>query len=945
MKKLLLLNLLLLFCWSSNGQNFYDNYSDYFSSISNRVKKAYSIDYFNNNKDSLDILSKIEGLFIDVDNQVDLDSLIIEVSIIENLKYLKIKSKTSFFGKRKYKTPKFPTNFEKLKALEMLDISFYKEWNVDSLFLELSKIKQLKMLALNRLPNDALLSKNFALLSQLSNIYCQMGYNPQFPDFIKDFTQLEVFVLRSGTRDGNSNAIEQLAKAPNLKDLIIWGDLNDNSLKQFSELKQLRRLKLTGTDLKNKNLFFNTITSTNLEELHLINNKLDTIPEVISGLTELHSFNSSSNKFDELPESFFELKNLKSISIYNAKLKVLSNSINKFSNLETLSLSQNDIEKLPEDWSGLHLHQNLIKKLPKGIGALKRLEKLSLSTNELTSLPNSITNLSNLTSLQLSENYLEELPEDIGNLNKLEYIGLANNNLVRLPESFSKINRLTKLDVSDNELISIPKNLGDISGLTYLRGGNNYISEIPNSISKLKKLETIILSNNSINKLPKSIGELQSLKKLILSNEKPRKYSTRKNHRIKGGYTFDTLNKKIGGKNKIVNLPRTFKKLSNLQELNFNGNISLNFHSLFKPLSKSNSSNYRLNVRHCEIDELPKVGWSSFKAKSLDIRNNKITKLPLDFINVPKLSVFYISKSSDSDLFSFTTKEGFDVLLASQGFIKSESLPETKEMAKAYAKVANRIFYRKKYKKAIEYMEKAIAIDSNSLHKNFSEDNIIKSYYETKNYKRTIELANIKIQKDTSQGGMRVINFIFPNFDYKVKSHLKLGDTIVAINALSAFSKEFRSYNQWTKAGMLSRQIGDITSSKKYFEESFNQYEKNIEFKPKSWGDHLSLLEAYVIAEEYDKANEYIKKLNDSMIFEDINYDTLLAYFEIIMDNVIGDNTQSYDEEFTKLDKRIINESVSLKRWSFELFLDWNAINTLTKVQKERIRNLSNLFM
>lgn len=964
MKKLLLFHLLFFFCWSTYSQTLYDDYDKYFSyninlsdvDIDHLLRFGFQDSFkFNDDdyqkyKDSREILSKIENVTIEIKNPKSLDSVIDLLQKFENLKFLKLKRGNIFLTK-KFEKPDFPKNLGSLKNLEVISIPFYKEWNANTIFFELSKIENLKYLGMKNVPEDVFLNENFKLLKNIKGLYIQSSKGPLLPDFINQFRNLEALILGIGHYPDFQTHFTKLAQLDNLKDLYFWGNVKNEDLKGFLAFKNIERLTLRSFEFADSNLVFESLKNNNLQELVLLNNKLEIIPKNIYYFKSLETFYSSNNKFKELPKAFYELRNLKKVSISGSELKNVDESINNLAELDTLYLYYNSISQLPSSMDGLKslkllsLSNNDIVKLPDDIISLEKLERLLLSNNKISVLPDNFGNLTNLKHLDVANNYIKVLPKDFGNLKSLEFFRGSNNQVKFLPKSFSNLTNLNKLVFDKNDLALLPSDFGKLNKLKELNLNFNFLKELPKSISKLSELEQLHLQNNGLENLPKNLGRLTNLKTLILKNWDREVKFQKYNHKVKGGFVEDTINRKPRLKNNIGKIPKTLYSLSNLKRLDFSGNHSLNFQELFNQLIKSEAENYILNVNHCSIQKLPDNGWENIKAKSLNLSNNSIQSLPKNLINAVHINSLNLSKNANKNLYSVNSKEQMMLLLESQGIITENDFPKTKEMAVAYAKVANKNYRRKNYKKALNYMERAIALDSSSLRKNFSEDNIIKSYFETGNYKRTIELADIEIQKDTTGKGMRVLNFILPNFDYKAKSHLKLGDTLGAINTFVAVSKEFPSYNQWTKAGMLSKHIGNTEKAKEYFEESFKQFNKNIDFNSENWGDHLSLLEAYIIAEDYDKANDYISKLNKSTIYADINYDALLTYFEIIMDNIIGSKTVDYEEKLKMLRQRINNESISLKRWSFQLFLDWNAMNQLNKTQKQRIRDLSSAFM
>ena len=77
---------------------------------------------------------------------------------------------------------------------------------------------------------------------------------------------------------------------------------------------------------------------------------------------------------------------------------------------------------------------------------------------------------------------------------------------------------------------------------------------------------------------------------------------------------------------------------------------------------------------------------------------------------------------------------------------------------------------------------------------------------------------------------------------------------------------------------------------------------------------------------------------------EDKNYKALLQYFNVIIDNVIGDNSNDYDTNYELVKSKIQQNDVSLKTWSFELLLDWNELSELSQIKRKQIKDLSDLF-
>ena len=144
-------------------------------------------------------------------------------------------------------------------------------------------------------------------------------------------------------------------------------------------------------------------------------------------------------------------KNERSLHLVDQKLTSLPESIGNLINLRELHLSGNQLISLPESF-----------------GNLTNLIELDLSSNQLTSLPESFRNLTNLTKLNLFGNQLTALPEFLGNLTNLMELHLSGNKLTALPESLGNLNNLTELYLSGNKLTALPESLGNLTDLKRL---------------------------------------------------------------------------------------------------------------------------------------------------------------------------------------------------------------------------------------------------------------------------------------------------------------------------------------------------------------------------------------------------------------------------------------------------------------------------------------------
>ena len=102
------------------------------------------------------------------------------------------------------------------------------------------------------------------------------------------------------------------------------------------------------------------------------------------------------------------------------------------------------------DFSHKSYAPNIVKltELNESLSELTQLQSLDLTNNRLTALPRWLGNLKQLHSLNLSANRLSEIPEWLGECTQLQSLDLAGNQLSDLPISLSKLVNLKNLQLS-----------------------------------------------------------------------------------------------------------------------------------------------------------------------------------------------------------------------------------------------------------------------------------------------------------------------------------------------------------------------------------------------------------------------------------------------------------------------------------------------------------------
>ena len=376
MKKKLLF-FIIFFSLNSFSQDFYKSSSvkERYGYSINELKKwgfnnrfSYNIEDLKKYKDSIHILYKIKYVLVSLKQQVHINEVLTDLEKLPNLKNIKFES--SSFLRKEVKQKEFPQKFETLKKLETIILSGNPNWELNQLFLEFSKIKNLKNISFISFSDSIFLNKNFLKNKNIEGIKFQARFGPKFPANFEQLKKLKTFILQVDTY---SNAKEEFTKVKNLENLLvsIYQPKNDEISSILNNYTSLKRLTINGKIKSSNQLFASIGKNDKLEILSIGNNDLNEIPIEIGSLNNLKSFYSSNNKFrKELPKEFYNLTTLKNIEIQGSNLEIISGDINKLEKLESLKLYFNKIKTLPENINSLpklkklYLNHNLIKRLP-----------------------------------------------------------------------------------------------------------------------------------------------------------------------------------------------------------------------------------------------------------------------------------------------------------------------------------------------------------------------------------------------------------------------------------------------------------------------------------------------------------------------------------------------------------------------------------------------------
>lgn len=185
---------------------------------------------------------------------------------------------------------------------------------------------------------------------------------------------------------------------------------------------------------------------TSLVELELYSCELERIPHAIFSLTNLQELDLKSNNIQTIEEiiSLQHLKLLTCLKLWHNKITMISSPIGQIKSLESLYLSHNKLESL---------HPALF--------SLPKLRYLDVSHNSITVLQPEVGHMHNLQHFAINSNKLEVLPKQLFKCTKLKVLCLAHNMLAYLPETVGQLVQLTQLELRGNCLDKLPAQLGN----------------------------------------------------------------------------------------------------------------------------------------------------------------------------------------------------------------------------------------------------------------------------------------------------------------------------------------------------------------------------------------------------------------------------------------------------------------------------------------------------
>ncbi len=261
--------------------------------------------------------------------------------------------------------------------------------------------------------------------------------------------------------------------------------------------------------------FEQMLKCTNLESLSLTYNELVALPRATN--KPMPVFFNRRNP----PRGIEEFKNLKMLFLSNNKIDKFPEDIVSLEQLSYLDLSHNQIEYiqddtlLPRNLKVLDISYNKLNTFSSSLGAMALLEQLKCQNNCISSISSGIKKLESLKYLNFSSNKLSIIPEEIGELKNLQTFDLSENQVQKLPNGISNLHNLHYLCLSNNPIEKISPVEG-LRGLLKIDLNNCSFKTFPEEILKSQNLKMLEIRNNSFTCLPKNISDMAGIISLDL---------------------------------------------------------------------------------------------------------------------------------------------------------------------------------------------------------------------------------------------------------------------------------------------------------------------------------------------------------------------------------------------------------------------------------------------
>ncbi len=892
-------------------------------------------------------LGDVDYIKISFDSASDLQAVFDFAQKLPKLKYIQFEEWT-FFAKKQDSVKGdivLPKSFGNCKNIVAIRFNGNSKIDLDANIEAFKRLPNLRFLLFFSVPISFVPIQIRDL--PITGLRLELNKN-RFPDWVSQMKQLKNLEIVGDVSDCDE-MYANLSNMPSLDLLWLRYTKISTTTSRTTKLNNVSTVKVESATVENAFAFFQMFDKNKkLRELSINSSRLNEIPKNIQTFQYLNRLTISSlRNHIQIPEVIGRLSQLEYLDISHDSLVLLPRQLYTLKKLKVLNVSQNKLANLADEIGTLNslkdinYSYNNIVELPASLNNLLKLETMDGSVNPIKRLP-SLSNLKFLQKLKFDYCDLQSLPNDIGSLRNMQELHLKNNFLQKLPDGICELNKLKYLNIEHNNLQSLPEEIGNLRALEELNLEYNQIEAIPSNVGRLSSLRELFIGYNKIKHLPKEIAHLSSLEKFFAySSTAQNKESPRNYYSSRVIYRGDkSIPDTIPSFSKLKDFPNNLEKWKKIKEIRLDGNDFSQEPNIINALATIPAKGYKVNLNECGIQYLPDSVWKTFYGASLELADNKIKKLPPGMVNAPYLSYLTLSRNglptTTSNLNTFSENR-YGVLLYFQeaGLLSLDKLPKNDMMVLALLQKGNQYFlWQKNYAKCVEMVRKAESINPELTAQRMDYQSVGESQYHIGEYKGAIEKLTKAIQEDTS-GFVRIFNSIYPDFIYRAKSYLAIRDTLNAIKDYETLAGRFDP-NLWSDAGILYKKIGDDVNAKRIFMNGAQELDGIRSINPKNHQgelipiNQLSVLELYIVAEDFAKASVYADSIQHNMT--DTSLKPICQYLVECL-KIISTNDTNYKTDFNP---NSYKGEIS-KRWSFGLFLQWLD---LTKINRQKVKEL-----
>ncbi|XP_072936705.1 protein phosphatase PHLPP-like protein isoform X2 [Epargyreus clarus] len=381
--------------------------------------------------------------------------------------------------------PALPLQTYTLQALTHLDISNNRIAELPEQICQLTQLEELQvsdneLKSLDnvlRLPRLRIIVANRNMIANFGSTHAKhLISGEEKPEHRAPLTNVDLRhnKLKGSIILGNYEHLVSLDISYNTVEVLVVSALR--SLRELNATHNaIQHLALHGASLRTLRVAYNqmeslttTVPPINLVEIDVSHNKLSSLPQWLSGCSDLTTLHASNNHLTSLPEHLFcsELSSLSSLHLAHNKISNIPSMPRLRSPLKELLLHDNCIQVLPENFFSvcdrlciLNLSNNRLSRLPRVRGASPHcLQRLYLTANCLTDdVVDVIITFRGLKILHIAYNCLTNLPEGCFNFwPNIEELVISGNALAKLPENLPQMNNIRIVRAHSNKLRAVP---------------------------------------------------------------------------------------------------------------------------------------------------------------------------------------------------------------------------------------------------------------------------------------------------------------------------------------------------------------------------------------------------------------------------------------------------------------------------------------------------------